>query len=97
MFVTSRQAGTTKKSAARVGNYHRSVGRDGDFFTATCKLGAQLERLLSTVPAGRVLAIVVDDIVADPRGEYLGVLGFLGLKDDGRLDFAIYNKAKKIR
>lgn len=97
MFVTSRQAGTTKKSAARVGNYHRSVGRDGDFFTATCKLGAQLEQLLSTVPAGRVLAIVLDDIIADPRGEYLGVLRFLGLKDDGRLDFAIYNKAKKIR
>jgi hypothetical protein len=98
MLITSRQSGTTKKSAARVGNYHRSVGRDGDFFTAiVCKLGAQLERLLSTVPAGRVLAIVLDDIIADPREEYLRVLRFLGLKDDGRLDFAIYNKAKKIR
>jgi hypothetical protein len=44
-----------------------------------------------------VLAIVLDDISADPRGEYLRVLRFLGLKDDGRLDFPIYNKAKKIR
>jgi len=62
-----------------------------------CKLGAQLERLLSTVPASRVLAIVLDDISADTRGEYLRVLRFLGLKDDGRPDFAIYNKAKKMR
>jgi hypothetical protein len=62
-----------------------------------CKLGAQLQRLLLTVPASRVLAIVLDDIAADPRGEYLRVLRFLGLKDDGRLDFAIYNKAKKLR
>jgi hypothetical protein len=62
-----------------------------------CKLGAQLQRLLSRVPASRVLAIVLDDIGEDPRAEYLRVLRFLGLKDDGRIDFAIYNKAKKLR
>lgn len=63
----------------------------------TCKLGAQLQRLLSIVPASRVLAIVLDDVTADPREEYLRVLRFLGLEDDGRLDFTIYNKAKKLR
>ena len=78
----------TKKSAARVGNYRRSVGRDGDFFTATW---------VSSEPNSSVLAIVLDDIIVDPRGEYLRVLRFLGLKGDGRLDFAIYNKAKKTR
>jgi hypothetical protein len=89
MFITSRQPGTTKKRAARVGNYHRSVGRDGDFLTAyaSSELRAQLERLLSIDPAGRVLAILLDDISADRRGEYLSVLRFLVLKDDGRLDF----------
>ena len=70
------------------GNYRRSVGRDGDFFTATW---------VSSEPNSSVLAIVLDDIIVDPRGEYLRVLRFLGLKGDGRLDFAIYNKAKKTR
>ena len=62
-----------------------------------CKLGVQVERLFSIVPASRVLPIVLDDLSADPREEYLRVLRFLGLKDDGRRDFAIYNKAKKTR
>jgi hypothetical protein len=62
-----------------------------------CKLGAQLERLFSICPTSRVLPIVLDDLSANPRKEYLRVLRFLGLNDDGRLDFAIHNKAKKMR
>jgi len=59
-----------------------------------CSLGAQIERLLSMVPAHRVLVLVVDDIRADPRREYLRVLEFLGVPDDGRNSFPSYNTAR---
>jgi hypothetical protein len=62
-----------------------------------CTLGSQFERLLFTVSASRVLAIVLDEVSSDPRAEYLRVLDFLGLKDDGRLDFAVHNKARTMR
>lgn len=60
-------------------------------------LGAQLERLLSAVPANRVLVLVLDDVAADPRREYLRALQFRGLNDDARVDFIVCNKAKKLR
>ncbi len=59
-----------------------------------CRLGAQLERLLGMVPASRVLAVVLDDVIEDPRREYLRVLRFLGVDDDGRAEFAAHNTAK---
>jgi hypothetical protein len=59
-----------------------------------CSLGAQIERLLSMVPAHRVLVLVVDDIRSDPRREYLRVLEFLGVPDDGRDSFPSYNTAR---
>jgi hypothetical protein len=59
-----------------------------------CALGAQLQRLLQTAPADRVLSIVLDDVIEDPRREYLRVLRFLGVDDDGRVAFPAYNKAK---
>jgi sulfotransferase family protein len=62
-----------------------------------CKLGSQIERLLSAVPASRVLAIVLDEIISDPRQQYLRVLRFLQLEDDERSDFPIYNKARTMR
>jgi hypothetical protein len=58
-----------------------------------CRLDAQLERLLRAVPAGRVLAIALDDVISDSRREYLRVLRFLGVGDDGRTTFAAYNKS----
>jgi len=62
-----------------------------------CKLGSQLERLLSMVPAPRVHVVVLDELAAEPRQEYLRVLRFLGVEDDGRLQFPVYNSAKNIR
>jgi hypothetical protein len=58
-----------------------------------CSLGAQLERLLSLVPAHRVLVVILDDLRADARKEYLRTLTFLGVDDDGRFEFPIYNTA----
>jgi hypothetical protein len=62
-----------------------------------CSLGAQLERLYKTVPSDRVLTVILDDIRADPRHEYLRVLQFLEVPDDGRFDFRVYNPASAFR
>ena len=62
-----------------------------------CSLGAQVERLLSMAPSDQVLTLILDDVRADPRREYLRVLDFLRVPDDGRLDFSIHNAAKTLR
>jgi hypothetical protein len=62
-----------------------------------CSLGAQLARLLSLVPQERVLVIVYDDLKTDAHREYLRVLDFLGVPDDGRGVFPIYNTARKAK
>jgi Sulfotransferase family len=62
-----------------------------------CSLGAQLERLLSIVPRDRVLVIVLDDMASNPRNEYLRVLNFLGVPDDGRSQFRVHNSARAPR
>lgn len=62
-----------------------------------CALGAQLERLRAAVPAERVLAILLDDLARAPRREYLRVLRFLGVDDDGRAEFPVHNQARALR
>lgn len=59
-----------------------------------CRLGAQVQHLLAVVPRERVLVVVLDDLVADARAEYLRVLRFLGVEDDGRTAFPIHNRAR---
>jgi hypothetical protein len=62
-----------------------------------CPLGAQVERLLSIAPSDQVLTLVLDDVRADPRTEYLRVLNFLRIPDDGRLSFSVYNPARVLK
>ncbi|WP_131111869.1 sulfotransferase domain-containing protein [Sulfuricystis thermophila] len=62
-----------------------------------CKLGEQLLRLYRTVPKDRVHTILLDDVRRDARAEYLKVLAFLGLDDDGRCEFPVENPAKTLR
>lgn len=54
-----------------------------------------MKRLMSTVSVDRCLFIVLDDLKANPRREYIKVLNFLGVKDDGRNDFPLKNAAKE--
>jgi hypothetical protein len=54
-------------------------------------LGSQVRHLLDVFPREQVHFIVFDDLKADPRREYLRVLNFLGLPDDGRVEFPIVN------
>lgn len=57
-----------------------------------CKLGEQIERLFTVVPRERVHVVILDDMKRDPRSEYVRVLKFLGLPDDGRQQFDQYNR-----
>jgi hypothetical protein len=66
-------------------------------YQAYCLLGTQLERLYKVVVRERVLVLLLDDVKENPRREYLKVLDFLGVPDDGRTEFPIHNPAKEWR
>lgn len=57
-------------------------------------IGSQVESLFQIFPRMQVHIILLDDLAADPRSEYLRLLSFLGLPDDGRTDFPRINEAK---
>lgn len=72
---------------------HPHVLQYGDY----CRLGAQLERLYTLVPRERVCVVVLDDMARNPRDVYQRVLAFLGVPDDGRVSFPVYNQRKQVR
>lgn len=57
-------------------------------------LGSQTARLLDAVPRDRVRLYLFDDFKADPGAVYRDALAFLGLDDDGRMDFPVVNENK---
>lgn len=59
-----------------------------------CALGTLVKRVLNTVPTERVLHVPLEAMKSDTREEYLRVLSFLGLEDDGREEFPIANEAR---
>lgn len=56
-----------------------------------CALGEQVERLLAKVSQDRVHFVFLEDMQRDCRAEYLKVLAFLGVSDDGREHFKTLN------
>jgi len=62
-----------------------------------CRLGEQVERLQRQVDASRVLLVFLEDVRKDARANWLNVLEFLGLEDDGRVAFDSVNQAKERR
>lgn len=66
-------------------------------YSAIGRLGEQYRRMLDVVDSPRVHAIVYDDLKSDARGEYLRVLAFLGLDDDGRRSFPVVNPNRSHR
>ncbi|MBX3504011.1 MAG: sulfotransferase domain-containing protein [Parvibaculum sp.] len=60
-------------------------------------LGAALRNLLDVAGRENVFWLYLGDMIADPRKAYLSVLEFLGVKDDGRTEFPVLNKAKTHR
>lgn len=60
-------------------------------------IGSQVERLFQIFPRTQVHIALLDDLAADPRREYLRLLSFLGLPDDGRIAFPRINEAKSYK
>jgi hypothetical protein len=62
-----------------------------------CRLGTQVDRLLTQIEPERLLTIFLDDVQDDVRKQYLRILDFLQVPDDGRLTFPNHNPAKERR
>ncbi|MEN8444077.1 MAG: sulfotransferase [Cyanobacteria bacterium J06555_13] len=62
-----------------------------------CSLGKQVERLLKQVSREQVLFIFLEDFRKNTREEYLKVLSFIGVPDDGRTDFPVENQRSEPR
>jgi hypothetical protein len=62
-----------------------------------CSAGSQLADVKSLVPDSRVHVVVLDDLIGNPRCEYLKLLHFLGVEDDGKTDFPAMNTATNLR
>ncbi len=60
-------------------------------------IGSQVERLFQIFPRTQIHIALLDDLAADPRREYLRLLSFLGLPDDGRIAFPRINEAKSYK
>ena len=66
-------------------------------YQGACLVGEQLNRLFKLVPKERVFVVHLDEIKENPEKKYKEVLNFLGVAYDGRVDFPVFNSAKKVR
>lgn len=57
----------------------------------------QLKRYRDHFPPEQIRVFQLQDWSSDPRGAYLEILDFLGIEDDGRIDFPRVNEAKYFR
>lgn len=57
----------------------------------------QLPVLFERVPDSQRLLLVFEEFFADPEASYRQVLDFLGLEEDGRIEFGSVNSAKQLR
>lgn len=62
-----------------------------------CAIGTQLQRVAEQVRRERLHIVFFDDLCTEPRSTWLETLHFLGLPDDGRVDFPVRNAAKTAR
>lgn len=86
--------------------WHLSGNRPADRIPNTCTeprlldyaavgdFREQVERFTEAFPAEQIHVVHFRDWTADPRAAYLQILDFLGLEDDGRIDFPRVNAAK---
>lgn len=55
------------------------------------KYAEALERYFDAFGRDRVHVLIFEEFVADPHAAYLGILDFLGLADEGRVEFPVVN------
>ncbi len=63
-------------------------------YAETANFADQIRRLFDRVPAAQRKIVIFDDFAADTRAVYRGVLDFLGVPDDGRVDFPKVREAQ---
>lgn len=66
-------------------------------YAAMGRFHEQVGRYLAAFPAEQLRVVRFGDWVADPRATYLQILDFLGVEDDGRVDFPSVNPGMRYR
>lgn len=66
-------------------------------YAAVADFPVQVARYLDAFPREQVLIVDFDEWTADPRSTYLRILDFLGLEDDGRIEFPPVYEARVYR
>jgi hypothetical protein len=66
-------------------------------YREACSLGSQALRLSAQVNSSRIFFLFLDELKDNPRHSWINLLRFLQLKDDGRNNFPVLNKAKEWR
>lgn len=67
------------------------------FYRHSVRFAEQVRRWLDVFGRERVHFIVFDDLVADPRGAYRGVLEFLDVDPSVEVDLSAYNPSRRAR
>ena len=88
-----------KQAARRLTGHDLPKYEDPEAFQygEVCSVGAQVERLLSTVDRSRVHFVFLEEMQADPKSTYRSALEFLGVADDGRTQFPRENVREEPR
>lgn len=73
--------------------YTPEINLYGEF----CKIGTQLSQLIQIVGASRVLVLFLDDLSANPKAVWRQTQQFLGVPDDQRDRFEVFNRRKSVR
>ncbi|WP_420569036.1 sulfotransferase domain-containing protein [Thalassovita sp.] len=73
-----------------------STCRDAKFldYPAAARFAQQIQRYRAHFPDAQIKILRMEEWKPNPRAAYLDVLEFLGLPDDGRVDFPVIHKAK---
>lgn len=66
-------------------------------YRTACALGDLVERLRNRVPEDQLLVLPLESLRANTRTHYQEVLEFIGVTDDGRVEFPVYNQASQQR
>ena len=66
-------------------------------YDSVASIGTQLESAKNLIPDENMLVVLFDDFVSDTGACYRSICKFLGVPDDGRVDFTQENAAMKTR